>query len=51
MNLLEYPNLTPVALDDYRQSKGITWLHATAVIVTVSLSLWGLILYAVWQLI
>jgi|ETNmetMinimDraft_16_1059900.scaffolds.fasta_scaffold396639_1 hypothetical protein len=51
MSMMDYPNSTPTTYEDYRSSPGMPWLRAVAVVVGGSMLLWGLIVYAVWQLI
>jgi hypothetical protein len=51
MSLMDYPNVTPPAFEGHRNSRGIIWLRAAAIIACGSVALWGLIVYAVWQLI
>ncbi len=50
MSLMGYPALTSGASEDYRQHSRLNWLFAAAFIGGGSLAIWGLIVYAVWQL-
>lgn len=51
MSVLGYPELTPVIAEEYRPRRGMNWLQAAIAIAVGSLTLWGLLLFAVWQLV
>ena len=51
MNMMHYPDITPVAFEQNSDTRVYSMLRAALIIVGGSALLWALVVYAVWQVV